>query len=55
MPTIKALAYARKRASSMNRFNPDKPELLSVTMPTTPGQKPYSGSSARSLGDPEHS
>lgn len=35
-PTIKALIYARERASEATKFNRNQPKLLIITMPTTP-------------------
>jgi CHAT domain-containing protein len=38
-PTIKILTYARERALVTAKFSNDKPKLLVVTMPATPGQE----------------
>ena len=43
VPTIKALAHARKSAQGALEFSNDKPKLLIVTMPTTPGERPLLG------------
>ncbi|CZR68228.1 uncharacterized protein PAC_18127 [Phialocephala subalpina] len=42
-PTMKALAYARECVSTKLKFSNDKPKLLIVTMPTTPGERPLPG------------
>ncbi|OAP57115.1 hypothetical protein AYL99_09228 [Fonsecaea erecta] len=42
-PTIKALAHARGRRSTLGRDRTTKPHLLMVSMPTTPGERALPG------------
>jgi CHAT domain-containing protein len=42
-PTIKSLAYARECASRNAQVSADKPSVLVVAMPETPGQDPLDG------------